>query len=103
MPISSGLLVQADEGVSLPVVDLIRLNLPPPTEKRQSPCDSGWSQAPVASKAPGSDYFSNGNSTSLVAPNQVHDQFSSGGHEIGTNHLESHQKLEKSILRGGRR
>ncbi|KZV28734.1 hypothetical protein F511_16530 [Dorcoceras hygrometricum] len=25
--------------------------------------------------APGSDYFSNGNSTSLVAPNQVHDRF----------------------------
>ncbi|KZV07009.1 hypothetical protein F511_45511 [Dorcoceras hygrometricum] len=26
-------------------------------------------------RAPGSDYFSNGNSTSLVAPNQVHDRF----------------------------
>ncbi|KZV35629.1 UDP-glucuronic acid decarboxylase 2-like [Dorcoceras hygrometricum] len=26
-------------------------------------------------QAPGSDYFSNGNSTSLVAPNQVHDRF----------------------------
>ncbi|KZV26274.1 hypothetical protein F511_40737 [Dorcoceras hygrometricum] len=48
--ISSGLLVQADEGTLLPVVDLIRHNLPPPTVKSQSPCDSGWSQAPVASK-----------------------------------------------------
>ncbi|KZV25092.1 extra-large guanine nucleotide-binding protein 3-like [Dorcoceras hygrometricum] len=48
--ISSGLLVQADEGTLLPVVDLIRRNLPPPTVKSQSPCDSGWSQAPVASK-----------------------------------------------------
>ncbi|KZV23661.1 hypothetical protein F511_06991 [Dorcoceras hygrometricum] len=26
------------------------MNLPPPTVKSQSPCDSGWSQAPVASK-----------------------------------------------------
>ncbi|KZV30991.1 hypothetical protein F511_23940 [Dorcoceras hygrometricum] len=26
------------------------MNLPPPTLKSQSPCDSGWSQAPVASK-----------------------------------------------------
>ncbi|KZV38236.1 dead box ATP-dependent RNA helicase [Dorcoceras hygrometricum] len=48
--ISSGLLVQADEGTLLPVVDLIRTNLQPPTVKSQSPCDSGWSQAPVASK-----------------------------------------------------
>ncbi|KZV44202.1 hypothetical protein F511_12941 [Dorcoceras hygrometricum] len=37
-------------GRSNPVVDLIRRNLPPPTVKSQSPCDSGWSQAPVASK-----------------------------------------------------
>ncbi|KZV43891.1 hypothetical protein F511_33948 [Dorcoceras hygrometricum] len=51
VPISSGLLVQADEGTLLPVKDLIRRNLPPPTVKSQSPCDSGWSQAPVASKA----------------------------------------------------
>ncbi|KZV37725.1 hypothetical protein F511_16265 [Dorcoceras hygrometricum] len=48
--ISSGLLVQADEVTLLPVVDLIRRNLPPPTVKSQSPCDSGWSQAPVASE-----------------------------------------------------
>ncbi|KZV39535.1 hypothetical protein F511_32703 [Dorcoceras hygrometricum] len=48
--ISSGLLVQADEGTLLPIVDLIRRNLPPPTVKSQSPCDSGWSQAPVSSK-----------------------------------------------------
>ncbi|KZV57253.1 SET domain protein 2 isoform 1 [Dorcoceras hygrometricum] len=48
--ISSGLLVQADEGTLLPVVDLIRRNLPPPTVKIQSLCDSGWSQAPVASE-----------------------------------------------------
>ncbi|KZV35594.1 pentatricopeptide repeat-containing protein mitochondrial-like [Dorcoceras hygrometricum] len=46
MLISSGLLVQADEGTLLPVMDLIRRNLPPPTVKSQSPCDSGWSQAP---------------------------------------------------------
>ncbi|KZV57132.1 hypothetical protein F511_42014 [Dorcoceras hygrometricum] len=48
--ISSGLLVQADEGTFLPIMDLIRRNLPPPTVKSQSPCDSGWSQAPVASE-----------------------------------------------------
>ncbi|KZV55233.1 hypothetical protein F511_26640 [Dorcoceras hygrometricum] len=36
-------------GRSFPVVDLIE-DLPPPTMKSQSPCDSGWSQAPVASK-----------------------------------------------------
>ncbi|KZV24089.1 hypothetical protein F511_40645 [Dorcoceras hygrometricum] len=48
--ISSGLLVQVDEGTLLPVVDLIRRNLPPPTVKSQSPCDSGWSQAPVSSE-----------------------------------------------------
>ncbi|KZV21027.1 hypothetical protein F511_35370 [Dorcoceras hygrometricum] len=48
--ISSGLLVQADEGTLLLVMDLIRRNLPPPTVKSQSPCDSGWSQAPVASE-----------------------------------------------------
>ncbi|KZV45066.1 hypothetical protein F511_12664 [Dorcoceras hygrometricum] len=50
MLISSGLLVQADEGTLLLVMDLIRRNLPPPTVKSQSPCDFGWSQAPVASK-----------------------------------------------------
>ncbi|KZV31092.1 Aldose-1-epimerase domain containing protein [Dorcoceras hygrometricum] len=50
--ISSGLLVQADERTLLPIVDLIRRNLPPPTVKSQSPCDSGWSQAPVASERP---------------------------------------------------
>ncbi|KZV51169.1 hypothetical protein F511_19719 [Dorcoceras hygrometricum] len=48
--ISSGLLVQTDEGTLLSVVDLIRRNLLPPTVKSQSPCDSCWSQAPVASK-----------------------------------------------------
>ncbi|KZV24493.1 hypothetical protein F511_29344 [Dorcoceras hygrometricum] len=32
-------------------MDLIRCNLPPPTVKSQSPCDSGWSQAPVSSKS----------------------------------------------------
>ncbi|KZV21219.1 DNA binding,ATP binding isoform 1 [Dorcoceras hygrometricum] len=42
--------VQADKGTLLPVVDLIRRYLPPPTVKSQSPFDSGWSQAPVASK-----------------------------------------------------
>ncbi|KZV56633.1 auxin-like 1 protein [Dorcoceras hygrometricum] len=42
--------VQVDERTLLPVVDLIRRNLPPPTVKSQSPCDSGLSQAPVASK-----------------------------------------------------
>ncbi|KZV16901.1 hypothetical protein F511_35311 [Dorcoceras hygrometricum] len=40
------LLVQDDEGTLLQVVDLIRRNLSPPTVKSQSPCDSGWSQAP---------------------------------------------------------
>ncbi|KZV33443.1 hypothetical protein F511_17759 [Dorcoceras hygrometricum] len=43
--ISSGLLVQADKGTLLPVVDLID-DLQPPTDKSQFPCDSGWSQAP---------------------------------------------------------
>ncbi|KZV43866.1 acyl-CoA dehydrogenase-related protein [Dorcoceras hygrometricum] len=61
--ISSGLLVQADEGTLLPVVDLIRRNLPPPTVKSQSPCDSGWSHAPVASKnRPGGGSASRGGS-----------------------------------------
>ncbi|KZV41776.1 hypothetical protein F511_17145 [Dorcoceras hygrometricum] len=46
----ASLLVLADEGTVLSVVDLIRRNLPPPTVKSQSPCDSGWSQAPVASE-----------------------------------------------------
>ncbi|KZV41525.1 hypothetical protein F511_32774 [Dorcoceras hygrometricum] len=46
MPNSSGLLVQADEGVVFPVVDLIKEDLPPPTLKSQIPCESGWSQAP---------------------------------------------------------
>ncbi|KZV17638.1 hypothetical protein F511_15512 [Dorcoceras hygrometricum] len=46
----ASLLVQADEVTLLPVVDLIRRNLPPSTVKSQSPCDFGWSQAPVASK-----------------------------------------------------
>ncbi|KZV51296.1 hypothetical protein F511_05637 [Dorcoceras hygrometricum] len=41
----AGLLVQADEGTLLPVVDLID-DLQPPTDKSQFPCDSGWSQAP---------------------------------------------------------
>ncbi|KZV32698.1 hypothetical protein F511_19027 [Dorcoceras hygrometricum] len=39
------LLVQADEGTLLPIVDLID-DLQPPTDKSQFPCDSGWSQAP---------------------------------------------------------
>ncbi|KZV17128.1 hypothetical protein F511_22246 [Dorcoceras hygrometricum] len=36
MPNSSGLLVQADEGVVFPVVDLIKEDLPPPTVKSQN-------------------------------------------------------------------
>ncbi|KZV16943.1 hypothetical protein F511_18864 [Dorcoceras hygrometricum] len=40
-------------GRSNPVVDLIRRNVPPPTVNIQSPCDSGWSQVPVASKGKG--------------------------------------------------
>ncbi|KZV52101.1 hypothetical protein F511_39843 [Dorcoceras hygrometricum] len=43
---SSGLLVQADEGVVFPIVDLIEEDLPPPTLKSQIPYESGWSQAP---------------------------------------------------------
>ncbi|KZV15535.1 hypothetical protein F511_02696 [Dorcoceras hygrometricum] len=36
VPNSSGLLVQADEGILLPVVDLIKEFLPPPTVKSQN-------------------------------------------------------------------
>ncbi|KZV42459.1 hypothetical protein F511_25437 [Dorcoceras hygrometricum] len=43
--ISSVLLVQADEGTLLPVVDLIRRNLPPPTVKCRFPRETGRSQA----------------------------------------------------------
>ncbi|KZV41279.1 hypothetical protein F511_38219 [Dorcoceras hygrometricum] len=46
VPNSSGLLVQADEGVVFSVVDLIKEDLPPPTLKSQIPCEFGWSQAP---------------------------------------------------------
>ncbi|KZV17559.1 hypothetical protein F511_37255 [Dorcoceras hygrometricum] len=46
VPNSSGLLVQADEGVVFPVVDLIKEDLPPPTLKSQIPYEFGWSQAP---------------------------------------------------------
>ncbi|KZV55721.1 F-box protein [Dorcoceras hygrometricum] len=46
VPNLSGLLVQAEEGVVFPVVDLIEEDLPPPTLKSQIPCESGWSQAP---------------------------------------------------------
>ncbi|KZV32151.1 hypothetical protein F511_29749 [Dorcoceras hygrometricum] len=46
VPNSSGLLVQAVEGILLPVVDLIKEFLPPPTVKSQIPCEFGWSQAP---------------------------------------------------------
>ncbi|KZV33017.1 hypothetical protein F511_23190 [Dorcoceras hygrometricum] len=43
---SSDLLVQTDEGLVFPVVDLIKENLPPPTLKCWIPCESGRSQAP---------------------------------------------------------
>ncbi|KZV49567.1 hypothetical protein F511_23744 [Dorcoceras hygrometricum] len=46
VPNSSGLLVQADEGILIPVVYLIKEFLPPPTLKSQIPCEFGWSQAP---------------------------------------------------------
>ncbi|KZV23561.1 hypothetical protein F511_05115 [Dorcoceras hygrometricum] len=46
VPNSSGLLVQADEGVVFSVVDLIKEDLPPPTLKSQIPCEFGWSQEP---------------------------------------------------------
>ncbi|KZV22140.1 F-box family protein [Dorcoceras hygrometricum] len=36
VPNSSGLLVQADEGILLPVMDLIKEDLPPPTVKSQN-------------------------------------------------------------------
>ncbi|KZV15531.1 hypothetical protein F511_02692 [Dorcoceras hygrometricum] len=49
--ISSGLLVQADEGTLLPVVDLIRRNLPPPTVKCRFPRETGRSQAPRRQQA----------------------------------------------------
>ncbi|KZV26525.1 hypothetical protein F511_18877 [Dorcoceras hygrometricum] len=44
--IASGLLVQADEGTLLSVVDLIRRNLPPPTVKYRFPRETRRSQAP---------------------------------------------------------
>ncbi|KZV33790.1 hypothetical protein F511_16396 [Dorcoceras hygrometricum] len=43
---SSVLLVQTDEGLVFPVMDLIKENLPPPTLKCRIPCESGRSQAP---------------------------------------------------------
>ncbi|KZV26622.1 hypothetical protein F511_08146 [Dorcoceras hygrometricum] len=43
---SSALLVQIDEGLVFPVVDLIKEDLPPRTLKCQIPCESGRSQAP---------------------------------------------------------
>ncbi|KZV49634.1 G-type lectin S-receptor-like serine/threonine-protein kinase [Dorcoceras hygrometricum] len=46
VPNSSGLLVQADEGVMFPIMDLIKEDLSPPTVKSQIPCEFGWSQAP---------------------------------------------------------
>ncbi|KZV54461.1 hypothetical protein F511_29949 [Dorcoceras hygrometricum] len=46
VPNSSGLLLQADEGILLPVVDLIKEFLPSSTVKSQIPCEFGWSQAP---------------------------------------------------------
>ncbi|KZV31090.1 hypothetical protein F511_28267 [Dorcoceras hygrometricum] len=36
VPNSSGLLVQADEGVAFPIVDMIKEDLPPPTVKSQN-------------------------------------------------------------------
>ncbi|KZV43255.1 hypothetical protein F511_09841 [Dorcoceras hygrometricum] len=42
----SDLVVQTDEGILIPVLDLIKENLPPPTLKCRIPCESGWSQAP---------------------------------------------------------
>ncbi|KZV23120.1 hypothetical protein F511_25081 [Dorcoceras hygrometricum] len=46
VPNLSGLLVQADEEIVFPVVDLIKEDLPPPTLKSQIPCEFGWSQTP---------------------------------------------------------
>ncbi|KZV28269.1 putative leucine-rich repeat receptor-like protein kinase [Dorcoceras hygrometricum] len=43
---SSDLLVQTDERILIPVVDLIKENLPPPTLKCRIPRESGRSQAP---------------------------------------------------------
>ncbi|KZV17884.1 hypothetical protein F511_02731 [Dorcoceras hygrometricum] len=43
---SSALLVQTDEVLVSPVVDLIKEDLPPPTLMCQIPCESGRSQAP---------------------------------------------------------
>ncbi|KZV49159.1 cell division cycle 5-like protein [Dorcoceras hygrometricum] len=52
--ISSDLLVQADKRVSLPVVDLIRRNLPPPTVKCRFSHETGRSQAPRRQQGSGS-------------------------------------------------
>ncbi|KZV41310.1 hypothetical protein F511_21834 [Dorcoceras hygrometricum] len=49
--ILSGLLVQADEGTLLPVVDLIRRNLPPHTVKCRFPRETGRSQVPRRQQA----------------------------------------------------
>ncbi|KZV54296.1 hypothetical protein F511_31652 [Dorcoceras hygrometricum] len=46
VPNLSGLLVQADKGILLLIVELIKEFLPPPTLKCQIPCESGRSQAP---------------------------------------------------------
>ncbi|KZV29121.1 hypothetical protein F511_41624 [Dorcoceras hygrometricum] len=43
---SVGLLVQADEGVLIPVVDLIRRSTAAYNSRARFPCESGWSQAP---------------------------------------------------------
>ncbi|KZV25227.1 hypothetical protein F511_27775 [Dorcoceras hygrometricum] len=52
MLISLGLLVQADEGTLLPVVDFIRRNLSPPTVKCRFPRETGRSQAPRRQQGP---------------------------------------------------
>ncbi|KZV48140.1 F-box/LRR-repeat protein 14-like [Dorcoceras hygrometricum] len=48
---SSGLLVQADEGVLIPVVDLIRRSTAAYNSRARFPCESGWSQAPRRQQA----------------------------------------------------
>ncbi|KZV14362.1 hypothetical protein F511_43538 [Dorcoceras hygrometricum] len=48
---SSALLVQTDEGLVFPIVDLIKEDLPPPTLKCQIPCESARSQAPRRQQA----------------------------------------------------
>ncbi|KZV15933.1 protein NSP-INTERACTING KINASE 3-like [Dorcoceras hygrometricum] len=91
---SSGLLVQADEGVLIPVMDLIRRSTAAYNSRAIFSCESGWSQAPRRQQGPA---MASGHAQTVARLRAQH------GCAMGCASHSSVRPCAARYLRGGRR